>query len=405
MGKLIDFATKLFAEKRGGVSDPNHWIVKLTERIGAKSGVWVDERTALSLSAVFACVRVISETVASLPLMIYRRRTDGGKEPAEDHFLYKLMHDQPNPYQTSFEFREMLTGHTALRGNAYAFIEKTRRGVITQLIPLHPARMIPKKEGEKIIYEYTHEDGKQEVYPAELIWHWRGMSSDGIVGLSPLKLHAEAFGLAKAAEEHGALFYRNGAKMSGIAKLPGRLKESSKSHLQESLNKAVSGDNKFRIIVFEEGMDWVNVSMNNDDAQFIETRGFQIEEIARIFRVPCVLIGHADKTATYASAEQFFLSFVTHTIRPWLVRIEQTINSKLMPEGDRGTYFAEHKLDGILRGDILSRYQAYSIARMNKWMSVNEIRALENMNPVEGGDEYENPNITVDYTGQNEGVK
>jgi HK97 family phage portal protein len=252
-------------------------------------------------------------------------------------------------------------------------------------------------EKQILVYEYTDDLGKRIVYPAEDVWHLKGLSSDGFVGISPVEMAKRAIYLASVAEDHGATYFANGARASGIAKLPGILKADAKNRLQESLQTAMSGDNKFKVVVFEQGLDWTQLSLTNEDSQYLETRAFQVEEIARIFRVPAILIGHPDKSSTYASAEQFMMSFVVHTLRPWIVRIEQSINKYLLTDEERKSYFAKFKLDGLLRGDIVSRYAAYAVARQNKWMSANEIRALEEMNPIAGGDVYENP--AIDKTG------
>ena len=245
----------------------------------------------------------------------------------------------------------------------------------------------------KIIYRYRPDvqgtAGAEQVFDASEIWHIKGLSGDGITGISPLAMAREAIGLAQASEGHGATFFRNGAQTSLVATTPGKLNEESHKRLRGSIQDAVSGDNKFRVLLLEQGLDAKAVGMSNADSQFLETRQFQVEEIARIFRVPSILIGHSNNNSTYASAEQFMLSFVTHTIRPWVSRIEQSINKYLLSDQDRkaGVY-AEFKLDGLLRGDTQSRYTAYSSALQNMWMTRNEVRSLENLNPVDGGDEF-----------------
>lgn len=399
MGIIRNFASK-YAEKRG-LNDPNHWIVRLTDSLTrSKSGVQITPETALQTSAVFACVRVLSETIASLPLMIYQK-TGNKKKVAENHYLYPILHDSPNPWQTKFEFIEMLVGHQALRGNAYAYkvVDGLRR--IKGFVPLSPARVEVEATGDfdspKIIYKYRGE-GQQmpEEFDADEVWHLKGLSSDGFVGLSPLTMARESIGLAQAAEEHGGMFFRNGAQPSLVATAPGKVSETARKNITESLHAATTGTNKHKIILLEQGLDAKSIGMGNRDSQFLETRQFQVQEIARIFRVPCILIGHPDNASTYASAEQFMLSFVTHTIRPWATRIEQSINKYLLSDRDRRDgYYAEFKLDALLRGDTVSRYTAYSSALTNMWMTRNEVRSLENLDPVEGGDEFENPNTTA----------
>jgi len=396
---IASFARKL-TEKRS-LNDPNHWIVRLTNSLSStKTGVLITPETALQTSAVFACVRVLSETIASLPLQIYQKKGEK-KSVAENHYLYPILHDSPNPWQTKFEFFEMLTGHTALRGNAYAYKVKDGLGRIKGFVPLSPARMEVDAAGDFdapiITYKYRSDGLQQpEDFDADEIWHLKGLSSDGFVGLSPMAMARESIGLAQAAEEHGGLFFKNGAQPSLVASTPGKLTEIARKNISDSLQSATTGSNKHKLILLEQGLDAKSVGLGNRDSQFLETRQFQVQEIARIFRVPCILIGHPDNASTYASAEQFMLSFVTHTIRPWVTRIEQSLNKYILSEADRKAgYFCEFKLDALLRGDTTSRYNAYGSALANMWMTRNEVRQLENLDPVEGGDDFENPNTTA----------
>ena len=389
---------KFFRKEKRSVGEPWQWPW-LWDALGSyksKSGASVSADSALTSTVVYACVRVLAESIASLPLIVYKKRKDGGKDVASDHYLYPLLHDSPNSYQTSFEYREMKTGHIALRGNAYSQKVMRGDGRVIELIPLNPSTMMVEVKEGVLQYRYTHPDGKQQVFPKEQIWHVKGLSSDGYIGLSPVTVAREAIGLSITAQDHGALLFSNGARPGGVLQSPGRLSEDAAKRLKESWQSSYTGDNAYKVAVLEEGLTWASVGMSSIDAQFLESRQFQVEEIARIFRVPCVLIGHPDKTATYASAEQFFLSFVVHTIRPWVVRYEQSINKYLFTEADKKAgYFAEFKIDGLLRGDIASRYNAYAVAIQNRWMNANEVRALENLNPREGGDVFENPNIDL----------
>ena len=360
------------------------------------SGKLVNPEAALRASAVFACIRVLSETVASIPLKLYKRRSDGGKEIAVNHYLYSLLHDSPHPNLTSYEFREMAVAHLNLRGNFYAIKEYDSSGILSGLIPLNPAKMKVMGDEFSVLYEYTWEGKKAQVFSADEIWHVKGLSTDGLVGHSPVSLARESIGLYLATEEHGARLFSNGARPGGALEHPGKLKPETAERLRNQWEAAHAGSaNAHKVAILEEGLKWQAIGMNAEDSQFIEARNFQVEDIARIFRVPSVLIGHPDKNSTYASAEQFFLSFVVHTIRPWVTRLEQSINHHLLNEKERKKYFAEFQMDGLLRGDIKSRYEAYAIGRQNKWLSANEIRTLENMNPIEGGDIYENPNTST----------
>jgi HK97 family phage portal protein len=382
------------------------WINRL---LGGQSysGVTVTADNALQASAVYACVKVLAETIASLPLVIYRKRPDGGKDIATDHYLYPILHDSPNSFQTAIEFRECQVGHVCLRGNTYGQIVRFG-GKVEGILPLNPSRMDIKVVNGKILYYYTPESGASVIFEEDGVWHIRnfpvsnslsGSAPEGLVGLSPISAARQSVGLQLAGEKYQAKVFANASRPSGALKFPvGKtLKEDALKRLKQSIADATTGDNAHGLLVLEDGLEWQQMGISNQDAQFLELRNFQIADIARIYRVPLVLIGGAgqfDKTATYASAEQFFISFATYTIRPWCVRIEQSANKYLLTEEDRRAgYFVEHNMSGLLRGDTQARYAAYSIARQGAWMSANEIRALENMNPIPGGNEYTNPNI------------
>lgn len=355
----------------------------------SSAGVQVTPDSALKVAAVAACVKVISETLASLPLMLYERVGDG-KQPAVNHPLYSLLHDTPNDYMTAYEFRENQAAHLNLRGNAYSVKQENGRG-IKALIPLSPGRMEPVREGGALAYRYTHEDGKQELFAAQKIWHvknlsitsvFNGEAPEGLVGVSPIGLARESIGLALAADEYGGRYFSNNAQVGLNFQYPGKLSKNARETLKESLEEYGRLENKFKSIITEEGAKLERLGLSNEDSQFLQSRQFQIEEIARIFRIPPILIGHPTNTMTYASAEQLFLAFATYTIRPWCVRLEQSMNRWLLPEKDRGKYFFEHVMAGLLRGDTLSRYNAYAVGRQWGWLNVDEIRGLENMNPL-----------------------
>lgn len=360
----------------------------------SKAGGIVSPDTAMRTSAVYACVRVLSEAIASLPYKVFER-TEDGKSPADSHSLQELFHN-PNDHMTSFEFRETMMAHLALRGNFYAFKEMNGIGKTKGLIILNPARMRVFEEKGRILYEYTWETGMFQVFPAEKIWHVKGLSTDGLVGLSPVSLARESIGLAMATEEYGARLFSNDARPGGVLKTPGVLKEDAQTRLKKSWQDAhAGGSNSHKVAILEDGLEWQSIGFSNDDSQFLETRGFQVEDIARIFKVPSILIGHADKAATFASVEQQNLNFVVHTVRPWAVRIEQSADKNLLSAKDQEKFFTEHNLDGLLRGDKKTRNESYALALQNRYMSVNEVRKLENMNPIgPEGDVFENPNIS-----------
>lgn len=371
------------------IGQPWHWLTR-TFSTSSSAGVSVTPDSALKVAAVAACIKVISETLASLPLMLYERVGDNGKKPAVDHPLYSLLHDAPNDYMTAYEFREIEAAHLNLRGNFYARKQENGRG-IKALIPLSPGRMEPTRENGTVLYRYTHEDGTQEALPADKVWHvknlsitslFNGEAPEGLVGLSPIALARESIGLALAADEYGGRYFSNNAQVGLNFQYPGKLSKNARELLKESLEEYGRLENKFKSIITEEGAKLERLGLSNEDSQFLQSRQFQIEEIARIFRIPPILIGHPTNTMTYASAEQLFLAFATYTIRPWCVRIEQSMNRWLLSEKDRKKYFFEHVMAGLLRGDTLSRYNAYAVARNWGWMNVDEIRSLENMNPL-----------------------
>lgn len=386
---------KRFKQWRARVDDERFW----TEFFGkfgstSASGKVVTPDTALQISTVFACIKVLSETVASLPLNVYKRIEAGGKELATEHPLFPILHDIPNEIQNSYELREMMTGHINLRGNAYALKEVNQLGRIMNLWPLNPVRMEVEvnKEGRELEYKYTTESGQQIAYPAKRIWHVRGFSTDGLVGLSPITLAANAIGLAISSEDHGSKFFANDATPTGILSTPGKMSEDAGKKLKESWQEAQSNENKMKTALLHGGLEWKQIGISNQDSQFLETRQFQIEEIARIYRVPSLMINHPDKTNTYASAEQFFLGFVVHVVVPWVKRYEQSINKQLLTDKDRADgFFAEFNVAGLLRGDVKSRNESYAIGRQWGYLSVNDIRRLENLNPVENGDIYLQP--------------
>lgn len=370
------------------IGSPWHWLARIVTS-GSAAGVNVTADTALKLSAVYACIKVISETLASLPLMLYERVGDG-KQPAVAHPLFSLLHDSPNSFQTSFELRECLVAHVNLRGNCYCQKVEGNRG-LKELIPLNPANMTVQRDNGKLRYRYIYEDGTTDDFPADKIWHvknmpiscsYSGSAPEGLLGASPISIAKEAIGLGLAADEYGGRYFSNNATVGLNVQYPGKLSNDARKFMKESLAEYGRLENKFKSIVTEEGAKIERLGISNEDSQFLESRQFQIEEIARIFRVPPVLIGHPTNTMTYASAEQLFLSFATYTIRPWCVRLEQSMNRYLLPEKDRGKYFFEHVMAGLLRGDTKTRFEAYGIARQWGWMNADEIRSYENMNPL-----------------------
>jgi len=352
---------------------------------GTASGKTVNERTAMQTTAVYACVRILAETIASLPLNVYRS-TDNGKEKAINHQLYYLLHDEPNPEMTSFVFRETLMSHLLLWGNAYAEIIRDGRGKVLALYPLLPDRMtVDRSPNGELYYEYRKDSGYVILRPEDIL-HIPGLGFDGLVGYSPIAMAKNAIGMAIATEEYGGKFFANGASPGGVLEHPGVVKDPAR--IRESWNAVYQGSgNAHRVAVLEEGMKFQPIGIPPEQAQFLETRKFQTEEICRIFRVPPHLVANLDK-ATFSNIEHQSISFVVHTIRPWLVRLEQGMNKALLSPSEKGQYFVGFVVDGLLRGDYSSRMQGYAIGIQNGFLSPNDVRTLENMNTIEHGDIY-----------------
>ena len=353
------------------------------------SGKSVTPASAIQVSAVYACVRVIAETVASLPLHVYEA-TNAGSRKAGEHPLYRLLHDEPNAEMTSFVWRETMLSHLLLYGNSYCQIIRSGRSGIMGLYPLLPDHMAVDRDSRgKLTYTYTTSDGKLAYLAPEDVLHIPGLGFDGVMGYSPIALEKSAVGLSIAAEEYGSKFFGNGAMPSGVLTHPNTVKDPKR--LRESWNAAYGGSaNSGKVAILEESMTFTPISIPNDAAQFLETRKFQVTEICRIFRVPPHMIGDLER-ATFSNIESQNISFAVHTIRPWLVRIEQAINRALISENEKGRFYVQFNIDGLMRGDYKSRMEGYAIARQNGWMSANDIRALENLNPIsgeEGGDAY-----------------
>lgn len=353
------------------------------------SGKAVNPRNAVQVSTVYACVRVIAETVASLPFGVYEEQENGNRK-ATDHPLYRLLHDEPNPEMTSFVMRETMLTHLLLWGNSYSQIIRSGRNKIIGLYPLLPDKMeVDRDKNGVLTYTYTTTEGATVTLSPQDVLHIPGLGFDGIMGYSPIALEKNAIGLGIAAEEYGSRFFQNGARPSGILTHPNTVKDPKR--LRESWNAAYGGSsNGSKVAILEESMTFTPISLPNNEAQFLETRKFQVEEICRIFRVPPHLVGNLDR-ATFSNIENQSIDFAVHTIRPWLVRIEQAMNRALFTESEKGHFYVQFNIDGLMRGDYKSRMEGYSIGRQNGWLSANDIRALENMNPIppeEGGDTY-----------------
>lgn len=345
------------------------------------SGIDVTVGRAYQLAVVYACVRIISQTKASLPLILYRRTKDGGKERATDHHLYGLLHDNPNQYQTSYEWREMLSAHQELRGNAICEKIYDRKYNVIGLMPWNPDKVkLELLDNGNLRYTYRKQNGKETVRLKEDIVHFRGCSDDGFWGLSPIAMAKESIGLAIATERFGAKYFKNYAKPPIFLEHPGKLSEQAKDGLQRSVTEKYGGENIHSVGVVEEGMKVHELGIRNDEAQFLETRKYQAIDIGtRIFGVPPHMYGEMDR-ATFSNIEQQAIEFVMHTIRPRLVRDEQVLNRDLL-ENDK-EYFFEYLVDGLLRGDAFNRAQSLQIQFQNGALNIDEWRSIENRNPL-----------------------
>ena len=355
---------------------------------GTTSGKAVNERTAMQTSAVYACVRILAESVAGLPLHVYERTANGSKSTKPSHPLYRLLHDEPNREMTSFVFRETLMSHLLLWGNAYAQIIRDGRGFPIALYPLLPDRMaVDRNESGELVYTYQSDKGQVKLR-RENVLHIPGLGFDGLIGYSPIAMAKNAVGLALATEDYGATFFANGANPGGVLEHPGVIKPEQADRLRESWQSQFGGANAHRVAVLEEGLKFHQMSIPPEQAQFLETRKFQINEIARIFRVPPHMVGDLEKSS-FSNIEQQSLEFVKYTLDPWVVRWEQSLQQALILPSEKATIFIKFNLDGLLRGDYQSRMQGYSTGIQNGFMSVNDVRGLEDMNLLtaeEGGD-------------------
>jgi len=364
---------------------------------GSTSGKPVNERSAMQMTAVYSCVRILAEAVAGLPLHLYKYTESGGKAKATDHPLYLLLHDEPNPEMSSFVFRETLMTHLLLWGNAYAQIIRNGKGEVVALYPLMPNKMTVDRDSNGQLY-YTYQRSNEEAHtmegssvklkPSDVL-HIPGLGFDGLVGYSPIAMAKNAIGMAIACEEFGAKFFANGAAPSGVLEHPGTIKDPSR--VRDAWQSQFGGSsNSGKVAVLEEGMKYTPISISPEQAQFLETRKFQINEIARIFRVPPHMVGDLEKSS-FSNIEQQSLEFVKYTLDPWIIRWEQSMMRVLLSLDEKKEFFIKFNLEGLLRGDYQSRMNGYSIARQNGWMSANDIRELENLDRIpaeQGGDLY-----------------
>lgn len=366
------------------------------DTFGNASGVILSDEKSMQVSTVWACVRLLSELVGTIPIHVYEGEGDE-RRVSKDHPLYRVLHRKPNRYQTAVEFKETMMMHLAMKGNAYAFIDRERPGdldsQVVSLVPMFPESMnVILRENGSVAYEYTTEKAVR-VFREEDILHIRLMGPGPVIGLSPFDHMRNSLGVAVSVEEHTSKFFANSARPSGVLTVEQFMKPEDRKALQERWNQAYCGnDNAFKVFLMEGGMNYNPVTISPKDAEMLELAAFNVEEICRFFRVPPQLIGQTDKASSWASSlENLNMYFLQYSMRPYLLRWEQAINEKLLPAGDRGKYYAEFKAEAILRTDAETRANVYSSAINNGWMTPNEVRKKENLPAVDGADELARP--------------
>jgi len=378
------------SERRSTLATPGDWLLNALLGDRSATGRRIAPEQSLNLAAVYACVSLLAETIASLPWILYRRLTPQGKERAGEHPLYRLLHDAPNPEMTSFEFREALCGHVETWGNAYAEIELDNAARPIALWPLRPDKMVVERANglnRGLRYTYTVPSGRQFMIPSERVLHWRGLSPDGLVGYSRISLMREAVGLGLALEEYAARFFGNDSRPGGVLEHPGKLSEDAARRLKAGWESAHRGlDQAHRVAVLEEGIKWQSIGIPPQDAEFIAARQFQRNEIAMIFRVPPHMIGDVEKQTSWGTGvEQMSIGFVVFSLRPRLVRFETATTRALLTKEEQRTFFIEFLVDGLMRGDAKNRADALHVMRLDGIINADEWRDLENMNPIPGG--------------------
>jgi len=373
--------------------NPSYWAQKFWGGVESKSGVQVNEETAMKYTAYYSGVRIISETIAALPLNVYKRNSDGGKQKSTDHPLYSLLHDQPNEDMDSFTWRETAKAHILGWGNHYSLLKKNPlKRYVEEIYPLEPWRVRPEmvltSMGRIKVYRYMPEEGPELVLNKDNILHIHGLSYNGLVGLSPLEWYREAIGLGLAMEEFGSRFFSNGLNADGIFTTPQVLKQETYDRLKEELKKNYVGLGKAHsTMLLEQDLKFNQLSINPNDAQLLESKNFQIQEIARILRIPLYLLASPEPVSDN-NIEHLGIGFVVNCLLPYLVRDEQAYNMQLFPESEKKSYYTKYVVDGLLRGDTATRWEAYTKGFNTGALSPNDILEMEDKNPFEGGDRH-----------------
>ena len=368
------------------LSNPATWLMDYFGGGPTDAGVPVSEESSMRASSVYACVTLIAKAIGSLPLKVYRRKNNGDSVEVPDSSLYYLLHDEPNPVMTSCVWREFLAANVLLGGNSYAVIGRNQANQVMDLFPVHARAVIPQRVNGRNRYTVRLTDGSEETIDQSDMLHVPGLGYDGLSGKSVITWAArQAVGLALATEQHGSRLFSNGAKLGVVLKHPKNLSKPAADRLKTQFDQQHAGlSNVAKTLILEEGIDVSTVSMTSEDAQFLETRRFQVEDIARFFGVPPHMIGHTEKTSSWGTGvEQQTLGFLIFTLLPWLTRFEQEFNRKLFP---RSPFYAQFKVQGLMRGDSKARSDYYASGHQNGWLTTNEIRKAEDLEPVPGGD-------------------
>lgn len=381
---------------------PDELAALMADAESSTAGVGVTPLRALQYVTVWSCVRLLAESIAQLPVHVFTRKSDGSKQRVTDATLSELLSSRPNSWQTGFEYFEYLVTALCMRGNHYCYANRIGSGAnrrIAELIPFQPGSVTVKRDGYDLTYDVRRQGGGVDTYSAEKIHHVRGLTLDGFIGVSPIEFQRESIGLAMAAEKHGGLTFKNGARPSGILSFLGKLSDDAYERILKSWVKNYSGENIGKTAVLEEGGKYESISMSNTDAQYLEVRGYQRTEICSIFRVPPHMIGDLTRSS-FSNITQQSLEFAKFTILPWCRRIESAISRDLFTEAERKHgMFVEFLVAGLERADLEQRMRSYNIGIMSGIWSPNECRKKENMNPRPGGDIYLAPLNMTDSTG------
>jgi HK97 family phage portal protein len=386
----MNLIRSLFGRKNADLIDtPEKLAGVLGNWYDSDAGVSITPANALQITTVYQCVKVIAESVGMLPLSVMVE-TQAGKEKAFKHPAHRLLSIAPNDYQTAQEWKEMVAAHLCLRGNHYSYINRVN-GKVLELLPLNPTCVVPKLNNDYTVeYRVTFANGKTEVLTQSDVLHIKQFSIDGVNGVCPISQARHSLGLARATEQHGSSLFKNGSNPFGGFKTNEKLTDEQYKRLKDSVSDYQGSSNSFKPLILEGGLDWVQVSITPESAQFLETRKYQRSEIAGVFRVPPHMIGDLEK-ATFSNIESQGLEFVTHSLMPYLTRIENRVRLSLFNDKDQLTHFAKFNVNALLRGDMKARAEFYTKMLQNGAMSPNEIREKEDMNPREGGDIFLTP--------------